>query len=384
MDGLRHEILRNGASFRTISDDWTDICFSVFQSHSWLSAWLDHAPRHRLNVALAWHYGKLVAALPFAVRNVQGLRILEWMAQDFSDYCDGLGDETLLLPLWREVVQTGGFDVVRLKNIPPDAKSMRALGRTWEGAGWNVDPDHDICLRVASHQQWSDGEQWYRTLNKKKRSNHSRGWRILGEIAGGPAEFRECTSELTWVLPQLRRFKRDWLVATEQQSPLLDSGDTMFDALVQALADSGCLHVFAVMHGDDVIAGSLNIEQGSEMMAFFAAYDPRFARASPGILLMTEYTKWAFDRGFKVVDYLRGDEVYKFEFASEKVSLATVAKSQTLLGRGAMFGYGAFRTAKRLMQRRPQLESKSLPAIGSAYETKAGTLRMPKARDTVG
>lgn len=384
MDGLRCEILRDPASFRAVSPHWEEIGTSVFQSHSWLSAWMDRAPDHRPHVAVCWDGDRLAGALPFAIHRVQHVRILEWMAQDFSDYCDCLGGIESVMPLWREVMRCGGFDVVRLKNIRGNSNASRALSPVWGSAGWHLDPDHDVCLRVDSDGLWSSGDQWFRTLNKKKRNNHLRGWRILSETVGGNVEFRELLAdEAVRVLPRLRHFKRDWLKATQRSSPLLDGGDQLFDALVQALIASGCLRTFALMLGDRVIAGSLNIEQGSEMLAFFASYDAACSRASPGILLMTEYTKWAFDHGIKVVDYLRGDETYKFEFANAKVSLATVVKSQTMLGRAATLGYGAVQAAQRITHRRPQSEEKQPPAIGSAYETKNGTLRLPKAADTV-
>ena len=84
--------------------------------------------------------------------------------------------------------------------------------------------------------------------------------------------------------------------------------DTTLLALVTALDEMGSLIVFLIECEGNIIAGSVNALQDNRMLALFARYDPAFKRASPGILLMTEYTKWAFDKGIEEIDYLLGAE----------------------------------------------------------------------------
>ena len=45
---------------------------------------------------------------------------------------------------------------------------------------------------------------------------------------------------------------------------------------------------------------------------------------------------WAFDRGLPEVDFLCGDEPYKFRFADARTELASFVGARTLLGRGAL------------------------------------------------
>ena len=44
------------------------------------------------------------------------------------------------------------------------------------------------------------------------------------------------------------------------------------------------------------------------MQAYLTAYDPAFDKASSGTILIVRYTRWAFDHGLRIVDFLRGDE----------------------------------------------------------------------------
>jgi CelD/BcsL family acetyltransferase involved in cellulose biosynthesis len=103
------------------------------------------------------------------------------------------------------------------------------------------------------------------------------------------------------------------------------------------------------------------------MLALFATYDPEYERGSPGILLMTEYTKWAFDQGIEEVDYLLGAERYKFRYANRLIKLHVVAAARTPLGWLTL-------QAERWRQR--QVAEPDL-TIGSAYLTEKGTPRAP-------
>lgn len=106
------------------------------------------------------------------------------------------------------------------------------------------------------------------------------------------------------------------------------------------------------------------------MLAVFATYDPVVARASPGIMLMTEYTKWAFDHGITVVDYLCGEETYKFEFANSHLILNSFVASKTIVGSCLLASY-------RLWNRYANGKANNIemPSIGSAYFTYKGNAR---------
>src|ERR671938_664427 len=95
--------------------------------------------------------------------------------------------------------------------------------------------------------------------------------------------------------------KREWLAATSNHSDLLESA--ALPALTHALQAIGALRLFVLTCGEELAAGLIAAIHGDRLLAFFAAYDTRFDRASPGILLMTEVTKLAFDRGLGSVDY---------------------------------------------------------------------------------
>jgi CelD/BcsL family acetyltransferase involved in cellulose biosynthesis len=203
-------------------------------------------------------------------------------------------------------------------------------------------------------------------LNKKARNDHLRGKRILGQH--GRLTFREIIDDpIDPLLMWASDLKRDWLAKHHETSPLLRSDYNALIGLVRALASLDALRVFILECDGQPVAVSINILQNQVMLAFFATYDPRFERGSPGIVLMTEYTMWAFDRGIQTVDYLRGEEAYKFRFANVAVQMSSLIAAKTPLGALGLMAY-------RLKTRNKAVERS---ALGTAYRTPSGLLRQP-------
>ena len=375
------EIVTDPAEFAGLEDSWDELWRrahgSVFQSHPWIGAWLQHDPdakAWRLHVAVARRDGQVAAILPLAIRRYHGVRILEFAAQRFSDYCDGIGPPDLLQELWSDVVRRGGFDVIRLKNVPSNAATRPALAS--RPLSFLTEADDEASLRLGS--VWPDGEAWLRTLNKKKRSNNARGWRMLAESGEVTVEcFRQAIP--VEVVQHLAELKSRWLRETAAQwSALLDGGPGLLVAFTESLARVDRLHAFVIRCGGEIVAGAINAVHGKRVWAFFSAYDPRFQRASPGILLMTEYTRRAFDEGFEEIDYLRGNETYKFEFATTHARSSRYTGSATLRGRLALSAI-QLQTALRERRARAGDVAGEFGMIGSAYVTKNGASRIAPA-----
>jgi CelD/BcsL family acetyltransferase involved in cellulose biosynthesis len=146
----------------------------------------------------------------------------------------------------------------------------------------------------------------------------------------------------------------------------------MLAALVDGLSRLGALRIVVMECGDQVVAASINAVQGKRLLAFFATYDPVVARASPGIMLMTHYIRWALDNGISEIDFLRGEEVYKFEFANHVVELDVFVAGRSAVGAAVLAAYRLWAVARRY---RTSGKEAPKPAIGSAYFTEKGTLR---------
>lgn len=295
---------------------WRETGALSFQSYPWTAAWVAHmGPSYSLKIGLVWRdTGTLCAVMPMAVRNAYGLRILEWAGQEVIDHCDGLGSLSDLEIAWNAVRGSGGIDVIRLRHIASGTR-ITAL---FDSKGFAPD---DVSPTLVS--TWGSGDAWFRGLTSKKRGMINRGHRILEQQGSVSIECYDSVSDDA-LLEQIIRLKVEWLHVTKSKSYLFEEDDPKrLIALVGALEQVGRLRLFVIRCGDDVVAASINIVDGPRVHGFFATYNPKFNRASPGILLLAALIRWAFDNGITDINIGRGEDNYKLAFANGRARLLT-------------------------------------------------------------
>lgn len=322
---------------------WQRAGGSPFQGHGWITAWWkgrDPAAGLRLHIGLCWDGDELAAVIPCATRRHRGVRVLEWAAKDCSDYCDAItdGDRMALLRTWQAMTGGGGFQVAYLSHVRPDAAfRLLADGGSDRGLGSAVvlrpSARTDQALQVRSHGL--TGAEWFRTLSKKARNNHTRGKRIVAEAGRLSVSVGDGSAEPA-KLERMIELKQRWLVSSGRRNRLFDHDARALRQLVAYLRASGAMQLFSLDCDGRLVAGLVSIVDKGRVAAFFAAFDPRFDRASPGTLVIVEQLMWAFDRGFAEVDFLCGDEPYKSRFADARTELAAYVGARTLLGRAAV------------------------------------------------
>jgi len=363
----RLEIVTDPARFAALREPWQRLWAAsngrIFQSHDWISGWLAgmrDRKEIRLQIALAWEGDCLAAAMPCAVHRRSGVRILNWAAQRFSDYCDCLVDQaqdrSVLLPLlWDGMKQFGGFDLISLQQVRPDADCRVFFDAlVHDAAQLRIEPRQERCMRIEN--QWADGTAFFRSLNKKARNNHTRGKRILSEL-GGEVGFRviEPGQPVQDVLAEILRLKEVWLRTHDPNSALFGSDGAVLRAVLDRAWKSGLAYIFLLECGGRIAAASINFIYAGRMEAYLTSYDEAFERASPGTILIVEYAQWSFDRRLTLVDFLRGEEAFKFRMANAETVLSSFAGARTLVGHVAMSGH---RWLARLRKRQDAAETK--------------------------
>jgi CelD/BcsL family acetyltransferase involved in cellulose biosynthesis len=354
----RIEVITCRKRFREISQHWDALWLrckaDVFQNHSWIATWLEASLGHAApQIAVAWDGDNIMAAIPLTVRRRSGLRMLEWSAQLVSDYCDALATPegiSHLPQLWIAAWQAGHFDLVNLAQVRPDALVRPLLDH--RGTRHAIIERRDKQERCFSIDcVWPTGEAWFRSLGKKARNNFWRGERILAGF-GGEVAFRcldPAEQSIEVELRHVMALKQEWMRTTMPSSPLLGRDGTTLDAMLRTIADTGLMRLFLLMCGDKVAAASVNFVCRDRMQAYITSYDPAFERASPGMVLIVQYTRWAFDRGLRKVDFLRGDEPFKLRLANVEISLNSYLGARTGIGRATL---AAHRWRTRLRNRR--------------------------------
>lgn len=354
----RIEIVRTYERFIEIGPQWRDLCddagASLFQSHAWIGAWAGARIRHSardLAIVVAWRGERIDAVAPFAIGRKYGLRVLEWAAQGYSDYCDAVlrpgVSPSLLSQMLRALEESRPFDFALLTDIRPGA-CIHAIGAR---AGGVLRAYHReaTCSRIVSDAP--TGAAWFDAHPKKFRQNYRRGRAALEENASVTFRLLAPDEPLGPALARLCQLKRVRLGEAAAHSALFaEKGAGMLEALVGAMAREGALRVFVIERNGRIIAISVNFEHRGELLAYLTAFDPAFARGSPGMTLIVDYIKWALDHGLKSVDLLRGDEAFKRRFATHTITLGSLCYGRTAPGR-LLLGCAAI--YRRLRSRAP-------------------------------
>ncbi len=359
---FRIEVVSEPSRFAALEKQWQTLWARskgfIFQSHEWISAWLTGMCDRRdfkLQVLLTWDGEQLCGAMPCAIHRRSGLRVLNWTAQLFSDYCDCLLEPTLsasviLSLMWDGMMQIGGFDLISLQQVRPDALCRGFLDlQAASGKRLQIGEHLERCMRIENN--WLDGEAFFKSLSKKSRNNYTRGKRILSEF-GGPIRFRIIDSQQDVVvfLDEIMRLKTIWLQTNDPKSPLLGQDRLVLRSVLLRAYQAGFAKIFLLECGEFIAAASVNFVCNGRMEAYFTAYDSVFERASPGTILIVDYTRWSFDRGLRVVDFLRGEEAFKFRMANAETLLSGFSGAQTLVGQIAKSSH------RWLVRRRQRLE----------------------------
>ncbi|TPL90191.1 GNAT family N-acetyltransferase [Mesorhizobium sp. B2-3-12] len=334
------EVVTSAERLAEIAPAWSELWQRagglVFQHPDWIAAWwrtTPHQERRALRIGLAWNGDRLDGVIALATFRRSGIRMLEWAAKDHSDYGDALvapdSDPQAISRLWQYVFDQGGFDLIYLNRLLPDA-GVHALLRPAQGKALRPNHRGEISYRVTG--PWQSGAEWFETLSKKGRQNYRRGRKFMEE--SGALRFRllDADDPREPVLERVATLKRLWLVRHGRASDLFDEGSPVLAALISVLADLRLLRVFVLELDGTTIAVSINFEQHGTMMAFVTTYDPEYERGSPGMVLMMDYIQWSLDRGLATIDFLCGGEDFKRRFATQSVALSSMMGARGLRG----------------------------------------------------
>ena len=70
------------------------------------------------------------------------------------------------------------------------------------------------------------------------------------------------------------------------------------------------------MVGERRIAAGITFETADSIYYYNAGVDPDARELSPGVLMVERYVRRALERGLTRMDFLRGDEPYKYEWGA--------------------------------------------------------------------
>ena len=180
---------------------------------------------------------------------------------------------------------------------------MTAIQRAYRGRGLVLCRPMPGCPRIPLDQSWLEPE---RHLNAGRRSDLRRARRIAESFGPVCYEILSPTpAELPSLLEEALRVEAASWKGQDQSALMHDPVRGPFYRHYAALAgEQGILRLCFLRLGEQIAAMQFAVEYGNALWLLKIGYDEKFARCSPGSLLMVETIRYAAKRGLRSYEFL--------------------------------------------------------------------------------
>jgi len=211
------------------------------------------------------------------------------------------------------------WDVVDLRRLraadPALAALESALSAAAPAAGWEVRVDHEDVCPVAILPEGVDFDGFLATLGKKERHEIRRKIRraeAAGALALDPSPDPLADLDAFIDLHQ-RRWGADGLFPPTEGGAM---SRRFFARLFELTGADGGLDLrFLTVDGRRIAAG-VGFETAETVYYYNAGVDPDARDLSPGVVMVALYVRDTIEHGKRRLDFLRGDEPYKYEWGA--------------------------------------------------------------------
>jgi CelD/BcsL family acetyltransferase involved in cellulose biosynthesis len=350
---------------------WNALAAQIpFRRWEWLETWWRHYRHNRCELFLLVIHnaeGDVIGVAPWYLeRSPIWGRVVRLLGSGevCSDYVSVLcqpGLEATVTHALAEWLTTRGrllWDLIDLDGIDDLDGVTSALVEQLEHKGQPVDWRTELSSwRIEFPATFDD---WVAQLSKSRREKVRQMMRRMydsGRAVPHLARTSEEVSEAWGILRQLHGERRNSL----GQSGCFASRrfQSFHDEIVDRFHTLGQLRLHWVTLDDQPIAAEYDLTGGDTVFMYQTGFNPQFAEHQPGWLNTIGTLKFAFEQGFKVYDFMRGDEPYKASWrAKPRVQWHVRVAADRLLPRLRDRSWHAGRQLKHwLRERQEQLHT---------------------------
>ncbi len=230
-------------------------------------------------------------------------------AEALAAYCATEGDPLHPDP-WDAV------DLRRLRCADPAGEALaEAFGRREMSRGWTMSVEQEDVCPVATLPAGGSIDDVLGALGKKERHEIRR--KVRRAEAVGELRLDDSADPLADLPAFIDLHQRRWGEAgLFPDTPGGAQSRVFLRRLFQLLGPDGPLRLAFLAVGDRRIAAGLTFETSDSLLYYNAGIDPDARDLSPGVLMVERYLRRALERGITRLDFLRGDEPYKYEWGA--------------------------------------------------------------------
>lgn len=329
---MKIEFLHKTEDFEALHDEWNALLDSAitntpFQRHEFQSVWWSTLGGGEWESGDLWlatarnEANGLIAIAPlFFTHNAEGRPSLLLIGSlEISDYLDlVVSDDKLdeFIGALFDALERDGpqdWELLDLYNIPEDSPSLEALSAAAQAKGWRIEQEKlQPCPFVFLPDSWEayldqldskQARELRRKLRKAEGYPASVDWHFVNDRAG----LEEAVATFLELMANDRA----------KQKFLTERMRRQFRRMCAAAFEGGWLQIAFLTVSNQPIFGYVNFDYRDRIWVYNSGFDPAHFDLSPGWVLMGNLIEWAIAQGRGAVDFLRGDESYKYRLGGE-------------------------------------------------------------------
>lgn len=325
-------------AFTALAPEWNPLlersaANTIFLTNEWQATWWRELGEGDLRVLeLRDDDGGLAGIAPlFVQRNALGVAQAMLVAcKEVADYVDFIfarGREAECLAATLDAIGAPGFwgdgegGNITLCNVPEASTTLAFLPELAAARGWRFDTAlEDVCPLIALPDTF---EGWLAMLDGKERRETQRKLRRASE-----------ETRVTYATDGARldadvdAFIQLMKASTHAKSGFMTTRmEHYFHAICRAMFDAGRLQLAFLEVEGQRAAAYLNFVYDNKVLVYNSGLDPaRFSYLSPGVVLMARLIERAIAEKRAVLDFLQGNEEYKYRLGGKdtRVFIATL------------------------------------------------------------
>ena len=290
-------------ALESLHGEWSDLCdrsprVTPFQRPEWLIPWGRAFPPGEPWVLAVQREGRLTALAPLLVYPNEGKRTVAFCGGGVSDYCDVVTDpdgedEAVAALLAHLVDRRDRWDVADFEPLPGDSPLLRISQGTIE--------TRDVCPGLDLPDRVEDLHEVVPTRQLANLRKYRRKAEKLGELrlhGDGPWEEK---------LEILLRF-----YLARRGEPDGDTLRAFHREVAAGFHARGALGLHLLCLDGDPLAGLYGFWERDTFYCYMQGFDERWAKLSPGAMVVGAVIEEVIRQGAKRIDFLRGREPYKY------------------------------------------------------------------------
>lgn len=316
-------IHRDTDIFCTLKNEWNPLvrrshANRIFSTWEWNWHWWNaYSPGELAIITIRDEVGHLIGLAPWFIEENGDQRLVATIGCDeVSDYLDIIiarGAEEPVLSALTSYLSDVGMDAncFYFCNMPADSPARRLWPALLGAAGFSTHIEQqEVCPRISLPSSW---EEYLFQISKKQRHELRRKIRRLEAVAE-TVSWHSVTKETT-LDQELPRFfdlmaQSDPAKAEFVADP---ANRSFFQSISHSAAQNGWLQLNFLAINGDYCAAYFNFRYENELLVYNSGLSAgRHAAHSPGIVLLAYLIQDAIEKGLHTIDFLRGNETYKF------------------------------------------------------------------------